>query len=228
MIDIEAIKQRFENWPCLDHWKAPLIYEENGELRIKACCQDYLKRCLLVIQSEVQYQKFNSAYGNPFENESSIKIIDAQNLIFNRKYAEAIEILESLLSEGKSNPSHLAQIHISLMQAYFKIRNQGIDFLDKCNLHAKQAMLNGHNTGFAAERLVINLTKHGQIFQAMEVCKMIIGPGYKLSRHGMNKVDFSERLDKLRKKHPEAENQESAKFFTEEEKRMIREMSSKI
>lgn len=227
MIDIEAIKQRFENYRCLEHDKGPMIYLENEEVRIRACCQDYLKRCLVVIQSEVHYQKFNSAYGNPFENETSVKIMDAQNLIFNRKYNEAIQIFESLLIDQKPNHSQLAHIHISLMQAYFKIRSQGIDFLDKCNIHAKQSMLNGHNTGYAAKRLLINLTKQGQISQAMEVCKLIVGPGYKLSRHGMNKVDFSERLDKLRKKHPDAENQDSEKFFTDEEKIVIREMSSR-
>ncbi len=136
------------------------------------------------------------------------------NLIFEKKFHEAIELGNKLL--GKTPYS--AGVHVNLMDAYFKVRNENPIFLDKSVEHAKLAMLYGHNTGYAQERLAINLEKLGKVNQAIQVCNIVLSEQFHFSTHGCgNKEEFSKRKEKLIKKLSKATDSENSALFTDYE-----------
>lgn len=156
---------------------------------------------------------------NNLEDAFYSKALIAFNLIFEGKYHDAIKILEKLLQEELFNDYH-ELIHCNLMQAYFKIRLQSSENIDKCNHHAKMAMILGHNTGFVAERIIINLTKEKKFSEALDVCDFVANSEYKLSSNGMKKHEFQKRLLKLIKRFPKVD---SKPYFSDQEKaEMIR------
>lgn len=59
------------------------------------------------------------------------------SLIFEKRFHQAIELGNKLL---ETNP-HSAGVHINLMDAYFKVRNESPVFYDKSVEHARLAML---------------------------------------------------------------------------------------
>ena len=89
------------------------------------------------------------------------------NLIFEKRFHEAIELGKKLLEQTPYSPG----VHVNLMDAYFKVRNENPIFIDKSIEHARLAMLYGHNTGYVQQRLVINLEKMGKLKQALQVCE---------------------------------------------------------
>lgn len=136
------------------------------------------------------------------------------NLIFEKKFHEAIELGEKLLEETPNSEG----VHVNLMEAYFKARNENPIFLDKSTEHAKLAMLYGHNTGYVQERLVINLEKSGKINQALQVCNIVLMGQFHFSPHGCgSKDDFKKRKENLIKKLGKSTDKKNSVLFTKEE-----------
>jgi hypothetical protein len=136
------------------------------------------------------------------------------NLIFDKKYNEAIELGNKLLEKTPCS----AGVHVNLMDAYFKIRNENPIFYDKATEHARLAMLYGHNTGYVQKRLAINLEKQGKIYQAIQICNIVISDKFHFSKHGCgNKVEFVKRKETLINKITNAADKEDDIFFTNEE-----------
>lgn len=136
------------------------------------------------------------------------------NLIFEKKYHEAIELGNKLL---KSTPSS-AGVHVNLMDAYFKLRNENPTFYDKSTEHARLSMLYGHNTGYVQKRLAINLEKQGNINQAIQLCNIVLLDKFHFSKHGCgNKEEFEKRKITLEKKINKAIDKKDNILFTNEE-----------
>lgn len=139
---------------------------------------------------------------------------DIGNLIFEKKYREAIELGNNLL---ESTP-YSAGIHVNLMDAYFKLRNENPNSLEKSTVHARLAMLYGHNTGYVQKRLVINLEKQGKVYHAMQICNIVLSESFHFSSHGCgNKEEFVQRKVKLEKKINESIDKKDDVLYTTEE-----------
>lgn len=133
------------------------------------------------------------------------------NLIFENKFHEAIELGRKLLEKTPYSDG----VHVNLMDAYFKVRNENPIFLDKSIEHARLAMLYGHNTGYVQKRLIINLEKLGKINQSIQVCNITLMDQFHFSRHGCgNKGDFTKRKEKLIKKLSKSTDNEDSVLFT--------------
>jgi hypothetical protein len=136
------------------------------------------------------------------------------NLNFEQKYNEAIEYGKKLLTKEPNS----AGVHIELMVAYFKLRNENPKYFDLSTYHAKQAIIYGHNTGYAHERLVINLEKNGMINQAIQLCDIVLSEKYHFSSHGCGrKEDFLFRKEKLTYKLHTAKDNVNTKLFSDKE-----------
>lgn len=161
----------------------------------------------------------------PVKAEDSLKPVSSSNkplpepwvignLISEKKYAEAIQLGETLLKE---NPKS-CMVHVNLMDAYFKARNENSDYLLKSTFHAKMAMLCGHNTGYAQFRLVVNLETLWLIENAVQVCDIILNSGFRFSKRGMgNQEDYQARVERLKKKLPKSKPMDRTLLFTDEE-----------
>lgn len=147
--------------------------------------------------------------------ESQIpKYCSIGNLIFEKKYHEAIELGKELL---KKTP-HSAGVHVNLMDAYFKIRNENPVLYDKSIRHARLAMLYGHNTGYVQKKLAVGLEKQGKIHQALQICNIVLSDKFHFSRHGCGDIDeFAKRKERLIKKVNKSIDNEKSKNFTDEE-----------
>lgn len=136
------------------------------------------------------------------------------SLIYEKKFHEAIELGEKLL---KTTPASNG-IHVNLMDAYFEVRKEKSHFLDKSVEHAKLAMLYGHNTGYAQERLAINLQKLRKINQAIQICDIVLLDKFHFSKHGCgNKDDFIKRKQKLIQKLNKSVDNQDNLLFTHKE-----------
>lgn len=136
------------------------------------------------------------------------------NLIFEKRYEDAVLLGKKLLAKNHDS----AGVHINLMTAYFKSRNSNPEYLDLSTYHAKQAIIHGHNTGYAHERLAINLGRSGMIHQAIQLCDIILSDEFSFSSHGCgNKQDFKKRRDSLLSKTDKAKDSDTSRLFTEAE-----------
>lgn len=136
------------------------------------------------------------------------------NYIFEKQYNEAINLGLDLLKRcPPDNYEYLNMIHVNFMQLYFKIRHLNPQYFDLSTYHARQSMLYGHNTGYVQERLIINLEKSNKIYQALQVCDIIISDGFNFG----NKVDFLKRKEKLLKKVQNSADSPDSKIFNEHE-----------
>lgn len=138
------------------------------------------------------------------------------NLIFEKKYKEAIELGLKLLED---NPDDVS-IHINLMDAYVKGKDVvALDFLEKSTYYARQAILNGHNTGYAEERLAKNLDKAKLFHQSLQLYNLILDTeGFHFSRHGCgNGINWSHRRDSVIKKMDKALDTDKDILFSPEE-----------
>lgn len=136
------------------------------------------------------------------------------NLIYEKKYHEAIELGEKLLIETP----HSAGVHVNLMDAYFKIRNENPTFYGKSIEHARLAMLYGHNTGYVQKKLAIGLEKQGNIYQALQVCDIVLIDKFHFSKHGSgSKDEFTKRKERLTKKVSKSTDNVKTEVFTNEE-----------
>ncbi len=134
-----------------------------------------------------------------------------------KQFDKAIKLGESLLSNNNSD-EYNAGIYIGLMVSYFKLRNEIPEYFEKSTICAKKAVLLGHNTGYAHERLAINLEKSGKINQAIQLCDIILKPEFRFSKFGCgNNMDFENRKQKLIKKLNKAKDTPNDKLFSEQE-----------
>lgn len=141
------------------------------------------------------------------------------SLIFEKKYAEAIELGLGILSQKPNDPG----VHINLMEAYFKSRETNTEYFDKSTYHAKRAMLCGHHTGLAEDRLAKNLNKRKLYHQSIQLYNLILdNPEFHFSTHGMgNGIDFNKRRESILKKMDKAEDTEADILFTSKEIALI-------
>lgn len=140
--------------------------------------------------------------------------VSVGNLIFEKRYEEAISLANNLL---ESNPKS-ADMHVNLMDAYFKARQTNETYYDKSTEHARLAMLYGHNTGYVQQRLVINLTKDKKIHQAIQICDIVLSDEFHFSKHGCgSKEDFANRKDKLTQQLSKSIDNENCTIFTQSE-----------
>lgn len=137
------------------------------------------------------------------------------NLIFEKKYQEAIKLGLYLLKETPNDPG----VHINLMVAYFKSRDTNPAYFDKSTEHAKLAMLCGHHTGMAEDRLAKNLDKCKLFHQSLQLYNLILdNPDFHFSTHGMGHgIDFNKRREAVLKKMDKAADTDSDILFTPDE-----------
>ena len=140
------------------------------------------------------------------------------NLIFEKKYKEAIELGNNLLK----NTSENSGIHVNLMDAYFKSRDVNSEYFSLSTFHAKRAMIYGHNTGYVQKRLIINLEKERYFYQAIQLCDIILSDNFNFSSHGCgNSDDYYSRKAKLLLKLPNSVDTKNDKLFTDDELTII-------
>lgn len=137
------------------------------------------------------------------------------NMIFEKKYQEAINLGLELLKKTPEDSG----VHINLMDAYFKLREQHPDYINKSNYHAKQAIIYGHNTGYAEERLAKNLDKEKKYHLSLQLYNLILNTeGFHFSTHGYgNIIDWEKRRKNIIKNMDKATDKENDILFTEDE-----------
>lgn len=136
------------------------------------------------------------------------------NLIEEKKYEEAIHLGLELLNKGYKNK---AMVYINLMVAYTKIKDN-----DNAIKYAKLAVISGHLTGLAFERIAILLEKSGRFRAAIEICEMVLNPNFYFSLYAGNddrKKEFQHRLVRLLKRNAKANDASS--FLTSKQRESI-------
>lgn len=142
------------------------------------------------------------------------------NLVYEKRYKEAVELG---LKQLKTSPNDCG-VHINLMNAYFKGKEiTASDYIERSSYHAKQAILFGHNTGYAEERLAKNLDKAKLYHQSLQLYNLILDTaGFHFSQNGCgNSIDWNHRRESILKKMDKALDTESDILFTPEEIVMI-------
>lgn len=140
------------------------------------------------------------------------------NLVYEKKYHEAIELGKKLLVETPNSTG----VHVNLMDAYFKVRDENPIFYDKSIEHARLAMLYGHNTGYVQKKLAIGLEKQKKIHQAIQICDIVLNSKFHFSRHGCgDKNEFIKRKERLLKKVHNTEDSKETLVFTADETSFI-------
>ena len=134
------------------------------------------------------------------------------NLVFEKKYKEAIDLGLKLLEKTPTDSGVL--IHV--MDAYFKGRILAPEYLDKSTYYAKQAMLYGHHTGYAELRLARNLERTKCFHQSLQLYKLILDTeGFHFSPHGVGfSIDFEKRRSNALKNLSKATDKETDVLFT--------------
>ena len=136
------------------------------------------------------------------------------NLTFDKQYESAIQ---EGLRQLKKNPND-AGVHINLMVAYFKARETNPDYFDRSSYHAKMAILNGHHTGYAEDRLAKNLDKQKKYHQTIQLCDLVLRDDFHFTEHGCgNAIDFSTRKGIAQQRINKASDNENDLLFTPEE-----------
>lgn len=138
------------------------------------------------------------------------------NLIFEKKYEEAIEFGKKMLKETPSDPG----VHIQLMVAYFKGKEAvSQDYISESSFYAKQAIIHGHNTGYAYERLAKNLDKAKSYHQSLQLYNFILETeGFHFCAHGCGHgIDWNHRRDSILKKMDKALDTADDVLFSKEE-----------
>jgi len=120
------------------------------------------------------------------------EIIEAANLINQRKFDRAIDLL-SVLDDNDLSKDDAGMKHLHLAIAFGKKKD-----IDQSNCHYRKAIEYDHPTGMAYEKLAINLTKQGKLADAIEVCQRLIDhPTVPQPRSYLTKDDMRERRKKL-------------------------------
>lgn len=136
------------------------------------------------------------------------------NLIFEKKYHEAIQYGLSLLER---NPTDCG-VHVNLMDAYFKARNDNPQYLNKSTYHARLAILYGHHTGYAEDRLAKNLDRAKYYHQSLQLYDLILRDDFHFSPHGCGKKEiFAQRRNKALQRIDIAQDSKNNVLFTPDE-----------
>lgn len=136
------------------------------------------------------------------------------NLTYEKKYREAIEYGLELL---KQTP-HDCDVHVNLMDAYFRARKEDPTYLDKSTHHARLAILYGHHTGYCEDRLAKNLDKSKMYHQSLQLYDLILREDFHFSKHGGGRKEvFAARKDKIIAKLNQAKDSSNDVLFTKEE-----------
>ena len=137
------------------------------------------------------------------------------NLVFEKKFQNAIDEGLELLATNPDDP----MVHINLMDAYFKGRDLSPDYLEKSTYHARMAILCGHHTGYAEQRLAKNLDKCKKYHQSLQLYSLILDTdGFHFTKHGCgNKDEFKKRRDTVLPKLSKATDSDSDVLFSLEE-----------
>lgn len=149
----------------------------------------------------------------------SQQVLDLGNLIFEKRYHEAIALGIRLL---ESDPTD-CMVHISLMDAYFRGRSLASDYFDRSTEHARLAILFGHNTGYAYDRLAKNLEKSRLYYQFIQLYNLILeNKEFRFSKHGIgNHIDFAKRKETTLRKLDKALDSEAEILFSPHEIQQI-------
>jgi hypothetical protein len=136
------------------------------------------------------------------------------NLVFEKKYHEAIELGKKLLAKTPES----AGVHVNLMDAYFKVKDENPIYYEKHIEHARLAMLYGHNTGYVQKKLAIGLEKQKKINQALQICNIVLDDKFHFLSHGCgDKNEFVSRKEKLLKKANDSLDKSESMVFTRDE-----------
>lgn len=142
------------------------------------------------------------------------------NLIADKKYEDAITLGLQLLDKGCDDK---AMVYINLMVAYTKLK----DYSNALK-YAELAIVSGHLTGLAFERVAILLERSGKLGAAIEICEMVLNPNFYFSLYGGNeerKVEFKHRLERLVKRNLKIKDNSS--LLTEKQRESIIKKSFK-
>ena len=132
------------------------------------------------------------------------------NMLYEKRYADVIEAGIKLL---KTNPED-ASVHVALMDAYFKLRNEDNSYLSECGKHARLAILYGHNTGYAHDRLLKTLKSLNLYHQAIQLCNLVLNHKFAFVKTGCGKKETYEKAkDQLNKLLPKSADSKSDILF---------------
>lgn len=102
-------------------------------------------------------------------------------------------------------------------------KQDGPNWLHETNRCLIEALKLGHNDGEAAERLAINLERHGKPHHAMELCELVLRPEYRFGKGAsLRKDDFRNRLQRYRDRHPRPPASDLPLFTPEEAQDIVR------
>ena len=128
------------------------------------------------------------------------------NMLSEKQYADVITKGERLL---KTNPED-AGIHLAIMDAHFKLRDESESHLVACADSARLAVLYGHNTGYAHDRLLKTLKALKQYHKAIQLCDLVLLDRFAFQAQGMgNKATFVKAREQFVKLLPKAADSES-------------------
>lgn len=124
-------------------------------------------------------------------------------LLEQKQYAEVIKKGASFL---KSHPED-AGIHLAMMDAHFKMRADDPAHLDGCAESARLAIICGHNTGYAHDRLLKVLKTLGRYHAAVSLCDLVLMPAFAFDAHGGgDKAAFTKAREQLLTLLPKAKD----------------------
>lgn len=128
------------------------------------------------------------------------------NMLSEKQYADVITKGERLL---KTNPED-AGIHLAIMDAHFKLRDESESHLVACADSARLAILYGHNTGYAHDRLLKTLKALKQYHKAIQLCDLVLLDRFAFQSRGMgNKETYAKAREQFVKLLPKATDSES-------------------
>lgn len=136
------------------------------------------------------------------------------DLIFEKKYDEALKLGEELLKKDAFSP----MLNCNMMVLYYKLRKQDNQNVAKAIECARIAIMKGHNTGYCQQRLSVMLKKQKFYHKALQLCDVVLSDNFKFSAHGCGtKNDFSQRRDFFAQHILKAQDKPEDILFTNEE-----------
>lgn len=153
--------------------------------------------------------------------------LSGKKMVYPKESDPRILELLKVLEETQSNDfKSLSEIHINLMQIYYDRHKDNADDWFEYFFHAKEAFINGHNSGLAPYRLMVCLIKKRMFHQAIEVCSIVTDSAYNFASHGhFKKEDFQFKMKKLKRKIHK-DDKRGMRFFTEDEVKKINKNSN--
>ena len=140
------------------------------------------------------------------------------NLFYEKKYSEVIE--QGLIKLDECNED--AGVHLVLMDAYFKLRDENESNIIACAKHAKLAILYGHNTGHAHDRLLKTLKTFKHYHQALQLCDLVLKPDFAFWNTGAGSKDsYAKAKEQITKLLPKATDTPKDVLFSKEQIKSI-------